>query len=383
MDKETMTNVLILKFPYDSAYGGGEKHTISLVRGLISQDFNFYLASSCPVLLREFKKRGWHNQKTWAGFEPVSKWSAIVFPLLAPLTFPKLACTVFYYRFFKQVRIIYCLSLTEKLLIAFWAKLLGVRVFWTEHTTIDRWLTKNPWRWLYVWHSRLVTVVPISQAIKNQLLEIGVKEKNIKVIYPGIDLGKIDIVRRNFERRFKKSFIIGTICRLEPEKGIEYLMQATKRALPLIPNISLIIVGDGGARKNLEWLAKKLEIDQVTQFVGFQHNIEKWYPLFDLFALPSAIRESFGISLVEALAFEVPVVASQMGGVTEIIEEKETGYLVPPKNSDALSEKIIYIYKNYQEARQAAKRGRLKVEKMFSLDLMVEEYYKLLFRKKQ
>jgi len=375
-------NILILKFPYSSSFGGGEKHTIALVRGLISQGFNFHLYSSCPVLLREFKKRAWSAIRGWAGVEPVSKWSVLLFPLLAPIIWLKLAWILIFYRLFKKVRIIYCLSLTEKLLMPALARLLGLKVIWVEHTQLDRWLTKNPWRFLYVWQSRLVTIVSISQVIKEQLLAIGVKEKNIKVIYFGIDLGKTDIVLRNFSRKFKDNFIVGTICRLEPEKGIEFLLQAVKKALPLIPNLSLIIVGDGSARQNLEWLTKKLEVESITQFVGFQRSIEKWYPLFDLFVLPSAKRESFGISLIESLSFQVPVIGSRLGGVTEIIEEKKTGYLVPPRNSDALAEKIIYVYKNYELAKQTAQNGRLKVEKMFSLDLMMNEFYQLFFRQK-
>ncbi len=375
-----MTNILLLKFPYSSSFGGGERHTISLVRGLQPHGFNFYLATSCPVLIREFKKRGWHYQKVWAGIEPVSKGSVLAFPFLAPFVCLRLAWLLFYYRLVKKTKIVYCQSLTEKLLIGLGAKLLGMRVYWVEHNLLDRWLTKNPWRFLYVWQSNFVTIIPISQAVNKQLAKLGVAGKNTKVIYPGVDLGKFDIIRRNFQKKFQEKFIIGTISRLEKEKGIEYLLQAVKLALPLIPNLSLVIVGDGSLKHNLEWLAKKLEIDHLTQFVGFQKAIAKWYPLFDLFVLPSAIRESFGIVLVEALSFEVPVIASQIGGVGEIVEDTKTGYLVQPRDHKALSEKIIHVYKNYRLAEETARNGRKKSEKLFSLDTMIEEHYKLFFR---
>jgi len=369
--------VLILKFPYSSSFGGGEKHTISLVRGLSAFGFRFFLAGSCPVLLREFKRRGWPTQKVWAGREPVSKGTVILFPFLAPLVFLRLTFLLVKYRLQHKVKIVYCLSLTEKLLIAPIAWLLGMKLFWIEHTNFDRWLTKNPWRFLYLLYSRLSVVVAISQAVKGQLVALGVPEKRIKVIYPGVDLGKVDIALRNFEKKFKHDFIIGTICRLEPEKGIEYLLQAVKIALPLIPNLSLQIVGDGQIKHNLEWLAKKLEIEGQIQFVGFQKSTERWYPLFDLFVLPSALRESFGISLVEALSFQVPVLASRIGGVKEVIEEGKTGFLANPRDAQDLAEKIIYIYKNYQLAKETAQAGRQKVEERFSLDKMIKDFYSL------
>ncbi|MBU1148588.1 glycosyltransferase family 4 protein [Patescibacteria group bacterium] len=375
-----MKSILILKFPYSSSFGGGEIHTISLVRGLQQHGFAFYLATSCPVLIREFKKRGWSCQKVWGGVEPVSKKSLLLFPFTTIFVFLRLAACLFKYRYLKKVRIVYCQSLTEKILITPLAKLMGFQVFWVEHNLLDRWLTKNPLRIIYQLNSRLVTIIAISKAVKKQLLDLGVKEKNLKVIYPGVDLGKFDIVRRNFQKKFQENFIVGTISRLEPEKGITYLLQAVKSALPLIPNLSLLIVGDGSARQNLEWLTKKLEIEELTQFVGFQKATDRWYPLFDLFVLPSAIRESFGISLVEALSFEVPVIASRLGGIVEIIEDEKTGYLVPPKDHQALSEKIISVYKNYQQAKAVAQAGRQKVEQNYSLDKMISEHYQLFVR---
>ena len=99
-----MKNILILKFPYSSLMGGGEKHTITVVDELQKKDFNFFLVSSCKVLLKEFRKRHWYYKKLWAGIEPVTKFSVILFLFIAPIIFLDLLLFYFSIEFFKKPR---------------------------------------------------------------------------------------------------------------------------------------------------------------------------------------------------------------------------------------------------------------------------------------
>lgn len=373
-----MKNILILKFPYSSLFGGGEKNTITVVEELQKKDFNFFLVSSCKVLLREFWKRHWHCKKIWAGKEPVSKGALLVFPFIAPFIFLELCIVLIYFRFWKEVKILYCLSLTEKVLITLPARLLGLKVFWIEHVTIERWLSKNPLKIFYRWFSGLVTVIAISKVIKNQLVEMGVSEKRITVIYNGVDLGLFTM--KEIHWNHPERFIIGAVARLEKEKGIEFLLKAMKMAQEFIPSARAIIVGDGSERKKLEWLSSQLGLKEKVQWVGYQERIEKWYHYFDVFVLPSVKRESFGITLLEAMASGIPVIASRIGGTPEIIDDKINGLLTKPGSSEDLADKIIYLYNNRAQAKEMVKKGREKVEKLFSLERMVRDFY-LEFRK--
>lgn len=372
-----MKNILILKFPYSSLFGGGERHTIAVVDELQKKGFNFFLVSSCKVLLREFWKRHWPHKKIWVGKEPVSKSALLIFPFLAPFIFIELCIILFYYRFWKKVTILYCLSLTEKVLITWPARILGMKVFWVEHVTIERWLDMNPLKIFYRLFSGLTTIVTISRVIKDQLVKLGVKEKRIEVIYNGVDLNLFKTKEIYWDH--PERFIVGTVARLEKEKGIEFLLQAIKIVKDFIPNVRVIIVGDGSERKKLEWLGNQLILKEKIQWVGYQENIEKWYHFFDVLVLPSVKRESFGIALVEAMASGIPVIASKIGGTAEIINDKVNGLLVPPGDSEKLAEAIIYLFNNRAQTKAMIKAGHEKVEKVFSLERMTRDFY-LLFR---
>ncbi len=370
-------HVLILKFPHSSLFGGGEQHTLSLVAGLQQRGFVFYLATSCRVLQREFKKKNWPVRRAWAGPEPVTKLAVLLWPLLAPFAGLNLLLTVLYYRFWKKVRVLYCLSLTEKILITLPARLLGMRVVWVEHVTFDRWLDKNPLRLLYRWYARLSTIVAISQVIREQLIiDIRVPSDKITVIYNGIDTSQFQL--KPFRWQKTARFNVGCVARIESEKGIEFLIQAAKIVREYIPTIRLIIVGEGSERRKLAWLADRLNLKEIMQWVGHQRRIERWYHYFDVYVLPSVKRESFGITLVEAMASGVPVVGSDLGGIPEIISHKQTGMLATPGNSQSIADQLIYLYNNRDQAREMVLAAREKVETRFSLERMIEDFYQVL-----
>ncbi len=374
-----MKKVVIMKFPYKSLYGGGEQHTIQLVEELQRKDFDFFLVTSCSVLQKEFKQRKWYTRHAWAGIEPVSKVALIVWPFFAPFAALNLFFKLTYYRIWKRASILYCLSLTEKVLITLPARLLGMTVVWVEHVTVERWLSKNPLKLLYRLYSRLVKIVAVSHAIEKQLVEdIKVPPQNISVIYSGVNLKRFAMRERRWEQSAR--FNIGCVARLEKEKGIEFLIQAVKIVREFVPFVRLIIVGEGSERRKLVWLSERLGLKEHIQWVGYQREIEKWYGYFDSYVLPSVTRESFGITLAEAMASGIPVVASRIGGTPEIIDHKKNGLLSIPGSSQDLSDQLLYLYNNRSEAQEMAVKARHRVEKQFSLERMVRDFY-LLFRK--
>lgn len=370
-------NILILKFPYSSLFGGGEQHTLTLVEELRKRGFSFFLISSCSALLKEFQKRNWSCKKIWAPKEPVAKGSLVLFPFLAPYFFLRLLFLLIAYRINFKIRILYCLSLTEKILVTFPARLLGMKVIWVEHVSVKRWLTLNPFKIFYVFCSRFTKIVVISQAIKKELVyELKIKPERVMVIYNGIEIPSVNI--QDFKARVnRKGFIMGVIARLESEKGIEYLLRATEIVSKIIPRIKLIIVGDGTEKRNLRWLANNLAIADHVQFVGFQQNVREWIRNFDVLVLPSAKRESFGIVLIEAMANLRPVIASRIGGITEIVEHKKTGLLVEPRDSESLAQAIIYLYNHPQEVIEMVKNARAKVESDFTKEQMAVAFERL------
>ena len=206
--------------------GGGEKHTLSLVKNLSTRGFNFYFAGSCKVLLEEFEKRKYHWQGVWLGLEPVSIKGLIIFTLLLPYISLRLFFLLLTYKQNKKTNILYCLNLTEKLAATIPAYILGYKVFWMEHLRLERWLLQNPYRPFYVLYSRLATTITVSKSVKKQLVDLGLKDEKVKVIYNGIDTERFKPLDNLAEN---PNPIIGSAGRLNTEKGMDCLIKAFKK----------------------------------------------------------------------------------------------------------------------------------------------------------
>jgi len=378
------SKILIFKFPYKSFLSGIDKHTIKVVKQMQKKGMNFLLLSSCASLLSEFRKKGWLNQRWWAGLEPVTTNTKILFFFLWPFILISLFLALIYYRLIGYKKI-YCLTLTEKFLLVPIARLLGYKIYWLELLSPKKTLWNNVWRFLYLWFYDPVTIITNSFYVKRELVKMGINEQNIKVIYEGVDSEMYHEQKDLFDFMAAKKYWpidqirykLGFIGKLEQEKGLHILIKAVSLIKDQIPEIYLTIVGEGSKRDNLEWLIKHLKVSQQIKLVGFQEDILRWIWDFDVFVLPSS-EESFGITAVEALVCKKPVIASQAGGLPEIIEQEKQGLLFEAENSQALADTILKMYKNKELAEQLAEAGQKKVKQKFTLQQMTEDFYKIL-----
>lgn len=210
-----------------------------------------------------------------------------------------------------------------------------------------------------------------------------VAEEKVKVIYNGISISKE--IEKNSKPEIlnskqilnSKSQIqkIGFVGSLTKQKGLSYLMEAVAQLKD--EKIQLIIIGDGKEKEKLKNQAKRLGIDSLVFFAGRKENAWQYMKAFDLFILPS-LWEGMPNVILEAMSQKVPVVASKVGGVPELIEDRETGFLVKPKNSKALADKIKYVLNLSQEERTAiGERAKKVVMERFSFEKMVGKYQEL------
>ncbi len=209
-------------------------------------------------------------------------------------------------------------------------------------------------------------------------------DKEIKVIPFGIDTEKFKplSIKKIFD---DETLVIGTVKSLSYKYGIEYLLEAFRLVKQKFPDrkIKLLIVGDGILRNKLEILSKELEIDGDVLFYGaVEHSrVPEIYNMIDIAVFPS-VWESFGVSNLEAAACEVPQVASDMGGFKEIIENGITGFLVEPKNPQAIAEKIISLIEDVSLRRKIGKNAREKIIRDFdwnkNVEQMISEYQDIL-----
>lgn len=370
--KTTSHNVLILKFPYSSMLGGGEKHTITLVEKLSGH--SFYLLSTCSVLIPEFTKRKWHNKKIWAGTEPVTPLALLLFCITAPFITLNLLRWSIVYKYRYNITTVICLSLTEKVLLTPWLRLLGIKVIWIEHLQIERWLIKSPLRLLYVLWSRLVTVVAVVEAVKQQLVQLGVSEQHVTVIYNSIDVSHY-APQPSDPRAVQQQYQVLYVGRLAKEKGIDDLIRAIKQLRNSVPAISLTIVGEGYWRADLEALVQELGLSTNVRFTGFQSHIQRWLAESDVVVLPSTRRETFGIVIAEALAMMKPVIVTTCGGVQEVVGSH--GWVVEPHAPDQIAQALEAVYTDYESALEQTKHGRARVVELFQESRMIQEYDQL------
>ncbi len=236
---------------------------------------------------------------------------------------------------------------------------------------------------------KLDAVIAISEAVKKVLVEGGVPARKIRVIPSGIDFSVFTRENdRNFLRRefgfAADDYLVGIVAALEDHKGHTYLFQATRLVRKHSDKIKLIVVGTGSLRLELESQAQELGIEDIVFFLGFREDVPRILASLDLFVLSSHL-EGLGSSILDAMASRLPVVATTAGGIPEVVRHGETGWLVPPKDPEALAAAIIQLYHDRPLAERLAQQGHDFVLRHFSAEAMaakVVDFYLDLAREK-
>jgi glycosyltransferase involved in cell wall biosynthesis len=192
------------------------------------------------------------------------------------------------------------------------------------------------------------------------------------VVRNGIDFDRFD--RPSAPRR-DGEFVLGAVGRFTTEKGHRYLLEAFARVRRGLPSARLVLVGYGELDAELRRQAEVLSVADGVTFTGERDSAEM-LPAFDLFVQPS-LYESQGIAILEAMAAGRPVVATDVGGVRDVVRDGETGLLVPSADPDALAAAILRLARAPELAARLAARGRENVRTEYSVDRMVSSYERL------
>jgi len=220
--------------------------------------------------------------------------------------------------------------------------------------------------------------------------------QKIKFLGNGIDLQKFSserfpkefINQKKRELGIKSSFkVIGIVGRLVREKGYLELFATFKNLIKKFPNAILLVVGPIEPEKkdaiNPD-IVKNYGIEKNVIFLGLREDIDEIYPLMDIFVLPSW-REGFPRSVIEALAMGRAVIATNIRGCREAIDDGVTGILVPPKNLEELAEAIVFLLENPEKAKEMGESGKEKAKKEFNENLIFDrikkEYQRLIQEK--
>ena len=216
-------------------------------------------------------------------------------------------------------------------------------------------------------------IIAVSQGIKHELLKSGVRESKIDVVLNAVqtEVDQEIIMQDRYTKRRaldvgERDFLLGYIGRLSREKGIHYLLDAAEILSRQDIPIKVLIIGDGPAKKESELIVQQKGWENKVFFAGFQTDVKAWIPAMDIFVLPS-LTEGTPMALLEAMACRIPIVASSVGGVPQIIESGKDGILVTPGEPEDLAAGVLELYKNNALREQFVETAYKKVRSNFDI----------------
>ena len=225
-------------------------------------------------------------------------------------------------------------------------------------------------------------VLANSRAVRDAAIRgEGFPPDKVVLIYNGLDIERFRPVSDTapFRRSLglpETGFVFGIASGFRPVKGVDVVVRAFARVRTFCPDSHLVIAGDGPGRENLEDLVRELHLSDRVVFLGVRPDMEKVYPAFDAFVLASH-SEGFSNAILEAMGLGLPVIASRVGGNTEMVEDGVRGYLVPPGDPETLSDRLGRLYADPVLSRSMGKEARAWVERTNAREVIVRQFAEL------
>ncbi|MDP3790187.1 MAG: glycosyltransferase, partial [Candidatus Omnitrophota bacterium] len=345
----------ILQILPELEVGGVERGAVDLAGYLAANGHKSVIVSGGGRLVRRLEASGAKHYKL-----PVGKKS--------PLTILLMIREVSRIIIREDIEIIHARSRVPAI-IGFAAAKITRRVFiTTAHGYYNTAITSRPMSW-----GRFVIVASNDMA-KHMIDDFGTPYDRIRLIPRGVNLDEFKFAKREKQ----KDFVIGIVSRITPLKGHADLFRAAAIIFRKMPNIKVLVVGNAPSSKpkykeELEVLTRQLGIGPVVDFMGSQEDIPAILSKLDALVLPTRTPEAFGRVIIEAQASGVPVVATRVGGITDIMQDGENGLLVPPEDPRSIADALMNLYKDRGLGRSLALKARQIVEEKYSLRPMVEK----------
>jgi glycosyltransferase involved in cell wall biosynthesis len=261
------------------------------------------------------------------------------------------------------------------------AVLAGVPIILSSERNVDMWEERYKalvGRWLDRWTR---CTVANSEAVKEYLVGKGLRPEKIRVIYNGVDCRRFDGPRSPDALRTElgippRHSVVGLLARLEPQKDPHTFLRAAAQIAAEIPAVSFLVVGGGGLEAGLKREAARLGLGGRIIFTGPRRDVGRVLAACDLSVL-SSLKEGMSNTILESMAAGLPVVATRVGGNAELIQDGETGFLVPPRDPARLAEAIGRLLREPSLAKAMGMRAGERVAQRFSVDVMVESTTRL------
>lgn len=225
-------------------------------------------------------------------------------------------------------------------------------------------------------------VVCVSAEQARRVRRALVPGRKVRVVRNAIDLERFAAPDPRMPSRLRNLFagspsrVVGAVGRLSPEKGIDVLVDAAAVVVRRRPDTGFVVFGDGPLRESLERRIARLGLVGKFHLAGFRDDVDHWLPGLDLLALPSH-TEGLPNAALEALAAQVPVVATRVGGTPEVVRQGVSGLLVPPGDAASLAQGVLDLLENEPRRRELAGAGWSLVRDEFSFEAQARAYLAL------
>jgi len=224
-------------------------------------------------------------------------------------------------------------------------------------------------------------VVGVSGEITEEMGKKGIPGAKLSHVMNGVDLsrfqsGLADRQRIRGQWGLEDDVVVGTISSLSPEKGHKYLFQSLPYVVDSFPKMKVLVVGEGGERKELEDESHRLGLDNHVVFAGARDDIPAILDALDVFAMPS-LKEGMPMALLEAMAAGKAIIASAVGEIPYAIVDGRNGLLVPPKEPDRIKGALLSLLSSSELISRLGREARATAENRFSSVRMTEEYCRI------
>lgn len=376
----TKPSIILIRNAASTDFGGGERVPVFIAREALKTNLNTIIFSRSEKLLAfahanavPYKKSWWWQRQNWSGIR------VLLFPAYAAWQ----AILIFYYIFMftkHNAKTIHLQSKDDFIAGTFAARAIGAHVLWSDYADLKHifmnhsvWY-KNPVGKLVYFAARFAhKIVVVSKEdlrlISEHIPEGPVRQKMV-IVYNGAFDTFTETTKNN-------TFTFVSTGRLVTDKGIGELIDAFNVFSKSHSDSQLLLLGDGPERKKFE---DKAGTNKAIRFLGYQQDPLDYVTKSHIFLLPT-YHEGFSLALVEACMLQMPIIATNVGGNPEIIQDGKTGLLVAAKDSNSLLNAMEKLYANKKLREQLAKNARLEYEKSFDFKKIINDNFLSYYRK--
>jgi glycosyltransferase involved in cell wall biosynthesis len=379
---DNASKIIIIRNAYSYDFGGAERYPVFVAEALINQSFTPIVISRSQKLLDFAASSGigvikgiWWKKQSWNGT------AVLLFPL-----YVMWQCILFVWYlmlFLKQRPLaVHIQSKDDFIAATFAARLVGSRVIWTDHADL-----KHIWKNLRVWYKNPVgklvyiaahashAITLISQSEYGEVSQNLPSHSDVFKRVRIINNGSPDM-KHQYPPHEKTVFTFCSTNRLVKDKGIGEMIDAFKIFHNKRANSKLVLVGNGPEENIFKQRARGV---RNVYFVGYQSDPLFYVASSDVLLQPT-YHEGFSISILEAFMLQKPVIATSVGGNVEMIDDGETGILIPVKDVDSLVDAMERLYGDKKLRDRLAKKAREVYVKRFVFDTIVKEQFIPLYR---